>query len=182
MKKIVDSLDPSTQRQHDNDRAEHNLSTVQILTLSQQLRDAHQVSHTLRSKITQLLMHVHTAKSARERLELKLEFLGFTKVQPRNARKRLRTRRREAVTQQNGHVEVMSLTDTDSLSSDHFNKENCPCGRGAPLTHARPFPFPMKLKEQETLRVPLQNKSNNSDDTKLPSPSVAFFPSTAMVD
>ena len=184
MKKIADSLDPSTQRQRDNDRAEHNLSAVQILTLSQQLRDAHQVSHTLRSEITQLLTRVHTAESARERLELKLEFLGFTKAQPHNARKRVRTRRREAVTRQNGDVEVMSLTDTDSLSSDHLNKENRPRGRGAPLTRARPFPFPMKLEEQETLRVPLQNKSNNSDDTDLPSPSVAFFtnPSNVMVD
>jgi hypothetical protein len=93
MKKTADSLDPSTQCQRDNDRAlaEHNLSTVQILTLSEQLHDAHQVSHTLHSKITQLLTRVHTAESAQERLELKLEFLGFTKAQPHNTRKRVRT-------------------------------------------------------------------------------------------
>ena len=94
MKKIADSLVRSAQRQRDNDRAGHNLSAVQILTLSQQLRDAHQVSHTLRSEITQLLTRVHTAESARERLELELEFLGFSQAQLRNSRKRPRIRTR----------------------------------------------------------------------------------------
>jgi len=65
MKRIADNFDPDIQHQWDNDCAEHSLSAVHILMLSQQLRDADGVINGLRSEITQLHSQLNTLESAR---------------------------------------------------------------------------------------------------------------------
>lgn len=171
MQKIADNFAPSAQRQRDHQRAEQSLSSIHILTLSQQLRDSQKSESTLRSEITQLYNRLHAAESARERLELKWELLGGRAIMRRpgagacSQPKRRHTRHHEPVTRTDGHISMVSMTDTDSPSSSDGDKENADhCQRyPRPLMRARPFPMdlhnqnnPKRLK-----RAPLQELSPN---------------------
>ena len=169
MQKIADNFAPSAQRQRDHQRAEQSLSSIHILTLSQQLRDSQKSESTLRSEITQLYNRLHAAESARERLELKWELLGGRRAIMRRSGggarpKRQRTRRHEPVTRADGHISMVSMTDTDSLSSDE-DKENAKdhCRRyPRPLMRACPFPMDFQnLDFKRPKRAPLQDLSTN---------------------
>jgi hypothetical protein len=68
-------LDPAAQRARDNERASRSLQNAQFLSLSQQLRDSQTTLESLRSKVTELQSQVYTANAARDRAELRLEFM-----------------------------------------------------------------------------------------------------------
>ena len=171
IQQIVKSLDPSAQLQRDTTRAEHNLSTVQIITLSQQLRDAHQAVHGLRTDIARLYSRLHAAEAARDRAELKLELIGDRST--RSSRKRKWHHRSD----------VISLDGSDTEPADDVDKENHPPDRGRGLKRSyafrienppvQPQPFPVKFEDSDMSSTP-KVSSVLSSDTDLPSPSIAF--------
>ncbi|KAJ7779443.1 hypothetical protein DFH07DRAFT_730180 [Mycena maculata] len=78
--KLANAFDPETQEARDDARSQRVFENTQILTLSQQLRDAQAVAENLRTQNSILQNHVHDLERARDRAELKLELLDITKA------------------------------------------------------------------------------------------------------
>jgi len=167
MNKIANNFDPGLQHQRDMERADRSISNVQILTISQQLRDSQSTVNTLRSEITGLLTRLHTSEIARERSELKLELLTDRRLtfkqryaKQRYARKRPRVRRYrlEEIERQDGHISYETVTATESLTSDS-DKENRCQHYGHVLKCPRRFPLPPL--DSDTV------KSNGTEDMSI---------------
>ena len=132
IERLTQVLDPSIQRQRDDQRAHRAMQTTQFALLSQQLRDGQATIKSLRSQVSDLQTRIISSESARERAELRLEMFqmsmgSFTRPPryvapslPSSATRKVRTKRK--------HEEW--LTDTDNLSE----KENTPI----PIHHCRP--------------------------------------------
>jgi hypothetical protein len=90
--KLALAFDPDTQRARDEARSQRSLENTQLLTLSQQLRDAQAVAESLRTQNTILQNHVHDIERARDRAELKLEVLQMAAPRTESARGRSRSR------------------------------------------------------------------------------------------
>lgn len=76
--KLAHAFDPEAQKARDDARAQRTFENTQILTLSQQLRDAQGVAESLRTQNGILQNRVHDLERAHDRAELKLELLGMT--------------------------------------------------------------------------------------------------------
>jgi hypothetical protein len=75
--KLANTFDPETQRSMQEERSQRSFQTTQLMTLTQQLRDAQAATEALRNRLAEV-------ERARDRAELKLElmgpvpFMGFT--------------------------------------------------------------------------------------------------------
>ncbi|KAJ7503866.1 hypothetical protein B0H11DRAFT_565212 [Mycena galericulata] len=76
--RLAQAFDPDTQKAREDARAQRTFENTQILTLSQQLRDAQGVAENLRTQNTILQNRIHELERAHDRAELKLELLGMT--------------------------------------------------------------------------------------------------------
>ncbi|KAJ6589855.1 hypothetical protein DFH09DRAFT_866320, partial [Mycena vulgaris] len=72
--KLSRAFDPEVQKARDEDRSLHSAQNTQIFTLSQQLRDAHASSESLRNQISILQQQLHDAERARDVALLRLEY------------------------------------------------------------------------------------------------------------
>ncbi|CAA7263074.1 unnamed protein product [Cyclocybe aegerita] len=67
---ISTALDPATQAARDEDRASRSLHTTQLLTMGQQLRDAHATIESLRTQLQQAERARYEAERQADRIEL----------------------------------------------------------------------------------------------------------------
>jgi hypothetical protein len=163
IKKLADSLEPSA-------RTGQHVSTVQILTLHQELRDTQQqlretqkLNESLRTELYKVQRRLDTAK-------IRWEVMGMSTADncyPGKPDKR-RTRRVTNVHGDDG--EILHLTDTDTLASDDPSKENHRRHRRLRRTH------PVRVKLESPVRMPLQDLPIiiSDTDSDLPPPSAAF--------
>jgi len=79
MAKLSATFDPASQQARDADRANRSMQNAQLLALSQQLRDANTTTEGLRTQINDLQSRLHEAERARDRADLKLEMLQFSR-------------------------------------------------------------------------------------------------------
>jgi hypothetical protein len=71
-------LDPAAQRDRDEDRANRSFATVQLLTQSQQLRDANASVETLQGQLFGLRNRLYDAERERDRAQLRIEMMEMT--------------------------------------------------------------------------------------------------------
>ncbi|KAF7349563.1 hypothetical protein MSAN_01681400 [Mycena sanguinolenta] len=74
--KLAKAFDPETQRSMQEERSQWSFQTTQLLSLTQQLRDANAATDALRNQLTQMQTRLHEAERARDRAKFKLEFYG----------------------------------------------------------------------------------------------------------
>jgi hypothetical protein len=67
--KLANTFDPEIQRSMHEERSQRSFQTTQLVTLTQQLRDAQAATEALRNRLAEV-------ERARDRAELKLEFLS----------------------------------------------------------------------------------------------------------
>ncbi|KAG6835307.1 hypothetical protein H0H93_002883 [Arthromyces matolae] len=68
--KLGSAFDPVTIKARDAERADRSFANTQLLTLSQQLRDAQHTNDSLRSQVSDLQDRLHRAERALDRVEL----------------------------------------------------------------------------------------------------------------
>ena len=69
---LSQAFDPETQRSRDAERASRSLQNTQLLTLSQQLRDAQQATESIRNQLADVQSRLQDAERARDRAEFRL--------------------------------------------------------------------------------------------------------------
>jgi hypothetical protein len=129
------AFDPATQRSREEDRASRTIQTTQLFTMSQQLRDANATIESLWGEVTRLRDRFHDADRARDRAELKLEFMGMNPPVSERRRHPFPNRRHlPGVVRVRGKIKseeifpeggksVTWVTDTSSSSSDKENMD-----------------------------------------------------------
>ncbi|KAJ7784222.1 hypothetical protein B0H16DRAFT_1446477 [Mycena metata] len=73
--KLASAFDPESQRARDRARAQRGLDNTQVLTLSQQLRDANALAENLRAQNTNLQNRVHDLERENDRATLRAELM-----------------------------------------------------------------------------------------------------------
>ncbi|KAJ7437212.1 hypothetical protein B0H11DRAFT_2255560 [Mycena galericulata] len=138
--KLAHALDPDVQKARDDSRAQRTFENTQILTLTQQLRDAQAVTEGLRSQLTILQNHVHDLERARDRAEMRLEVLQMsnsgdgTRGRSRRRNRALRSHKRDTGIQRVGKKircetlypegGAMTYWVSDPSTDDEFEDEN----------------------------------------------------------
>src|ERR1700722_11809666 len=127
----------------------------------------HQTTNTLWSK----LMKTHACL---RQAEMKLD---LQRMSPNQQYPKCRTKQHNTIYQANCETSIISLTDTDSLSTDDSAKENKPHFCACPLTHHCPCPFLIKFDDPAfALSTPVLKDlpALSGSDTELPPVSTAF--------
>jgi hypothetical protein len=95
---LVDKLshlfDPETQKARDEERSNRSAQNTQLFTLSQQLRDAHTSSESLRNQISVLQQQLNDAERSRDVALLRVEMMGTRGGGGGGGRRRERSRSR----------------------------------------------------------------------------------------
>jgi hypothetical protein len=73
--KLTHAFDPEAQKARDAERSQRSFQATQMLSLTQQLRDAQAANEGLRNQITIMQGHTHDVERARDRAELRLEMV-----------------------------------------------------------------------------------------------------------
>ncbi|KAJ7775574.1 hypothetical protein B0H16DRAFT_48467 [Mycena metata] len=76
--KLASAFDPESQRTRDRACAQRGLENTQVLTLSQQLRDANVLAENLRTRNTNLQNRVHALERENDRATLRAELMQLT--------------------------------------------------------------------------------------------------------
>jgi hypothetical protein len=130
--KISQSLDPNSQADRDNRRADYSMQAMQLLLNAQQLRDAQVANDALRTQLADLSSRVQLAENARQQAEHKLEVMELTRklippkyIAPRppmSISRRKKTKHQVQVDDDNNkYYEVITKMEFDSS-----DKENHP--------------------------------------------------------
>jgi len=72
---LSNAFDPAVQRAHDEDRVSRSLANTQLLTLSQQLRDAQACNDKLHDQLFDLRNRLHESQHTTDRAKLRLEMM-----------------------------------------------------------------------------------------------------------
>ncbi|KAJ7739510.1 hypothetical protein B0H16DRAFT_1465171 [Mycena metata] len=73
--KLSCAFDPDALMARERERARHSEQSSQLFILSQQLRDAHAMSETLRNQLSIVQQHLHDAERSRDMAQLELKML-----------------------------------------------------------------------------------------------------------
>jgi len=136
MDRLTAALDPSHQRDRDDNRARRGFEQAQYLAAMHQLRDSQVTIDSLRRQVSKLQGRIQTSEMARERAEFRLEIMEmsmgtrrvpkvFMPAVPPRARAKARTKRKHEEIYPDGSGRIMWLTDTDHSDSDKENPDYC---------------------------------------------------------
>ncbi|KAF8175938.1 hypothetical protein K438DRAFT_1847299 [Mycena galopus ATCC 62051] len=73
---LAKAFDPEAQQSRDDERSQRSFQTTQFFSLSQQLRDAHAATESLRNQLIAMQSRMYDVERARDRAEWKLEMYG----------------------------------------------------------------------------------------------------------
>ncbi|KAJ6553569.1 hypothetical protein DFH09DRAFT_1085684 [Mycena vulgaris] len=71
--KLANAFDPDVQKSRDQERSERSFQTTQIITMSQQLRDAQATNESLRNQMATIQTRAHDTERALDRAEMLLK-------------------------------------------------------------------------------------------------------------